>query len=131
MKYLISTPKPTALEINIEEFINSLQSKWQDIEICVIDNPSRIYQLEWIISQEKLNLEGALSQTRRCVALDGDVRDCAEFALWFRSLIDCEYQLVFYDQAYSVDIELREETTIDDIVQFFVLNPVDEFSLSS
>jgi hypothetical protein len=131
MNYLISTPKPTDLKIEIDDLIKHLQTKWANIEIGVRDNPQQVYQLEWIIPRENISLEGAFSQTRQCVALDGNVRHCAEFALWFRSLVDCQYKLFFYDQGYSADIELRQETTLEDIVNLFVLNPVDELSLSS
>ncbi|OAD19618.1 hypothetical protein THIOM_004737 [Candidatus Thiomargarita nelsonii] len=126
MKYLISTPKPTNLTIKPTQFTSHLKAKWLNIDIHTINNPKRVYGLEWVMPMENGNLEGLLERTGQCIALDGDVRDCAKFALWFRSLVDNQYPLFFYDQAYSADLELREYTTKNDIVKCFMFTPVEE-----
>ncbi len=119
MNYLISTPKPTDLIIELTPFTHHLKAKWQTIDIQTISDPERVYQLKWISQMENGNLEGMLQRTGQCIALDGDVRDCAKFALWFRSLVERQYPLFFYDQAYFADISLREDTVENDIVKLF------------
>ncbi|NER24953.1 MAG: hypothetical protein F6J96_30480 [Symploca sp. SIO1C2] len=79
----------------------------------------RRYCLEWIIPIENRNLEGALERTGQAVVLDGDVSDCANFSLWLRSLISKKYPLFFYDEGYSADIELHQDTTQEQIVELF------------
>ena len=58
------------------------------------------------------------------MVLEGDVRDCAKFALLIRSMIDHKYPLLFYDEAYSADVALSSETTAHDIIKRFM--PVEE-----
>jgi hypothetical protein len=126
MDYLISTPKPTDLTIESTPFTNHLKAKWQQIDIHTINDPEGVYKLKWIIAIENGNLEGMLQRTGQGIALDGDIRDCAKFALWFRSLVDSQYPLFFYDQGYSADIELREGTLENDIVKCFMFTPIEQ-----
>jgi hypothetical protein len=126
MNYLISTPKPTDLIIEPTAFTHHLKAKWQAIDIHSITDPERVYQLKWISQMENGNLEGMLQRTGQGIALDGDIRDCAKFALWFRSLVGSQYPLFFYDQAYSADIELREGTLENDIVKCFMFTAIEE-----
>jgi hypothetical protein len=126
MNYFVSPPDKTDLKIESAQFINRLKADWQNIDIRATDNQD--YSLEWIIPIKNRRLEGSLERTEPCVVLDGDVRDCANFALWFRSLVERKYRLFFYDQAYSADIELREKTTIDNIMKLFMSNPIEEYS---
>lgn len=129
MTYLISPPEETNLSINSEQFITNLKQRWQTVKIRKINNPDRAYSLEWIIPMEQGNLEGLLERTGQCVSLEGHILDCAKFALWFRSQIDSQYKLVFYDEGYSADIELYKDTTQAEIVQPFISIPVENFSV--
>ncbi len=119
MNYFVSPAAKTDLIIDPTQLATHLKSQWRKVEIRPIKNPQREYSLEWIISMEGRDLEGALEKTGQAVILDGDVADCAKFSLWLRSLIDPKYPLFFYDEGYSADIELQQKTTEEQIVNLF------------
>ncbi len=125
MTYLISPTEETDLSIDAAQLITNLKRQWPKVEIRPIKNPERAYSLEWLIPMEKGNLEGLLERTGQAVSLDGHILDCAKFALWFRSQVERRYKLVFYDQGYSAELELREDTTPEQIVKPFSSVPVD------
>jgi hypothetical protein len=120
MNYFISPSEETDLKIDSAQLINRLKAKWLNIDIQHQDNPSRTYSLSFRIPLKNSSIEGSLERTGQCVVLDGDVRDCAKFALWFRSWLDCKYNLLFYDEAYSADVALNLETTEHDIIKRFM-----------
>ena len=68
----------------------------------------------------KWRLDGTLTNDANVVHLDGDVRACATFALWFRSQVPTEQDLLFYDEGYSADVPLLVETTKDELVAPFL-----------
>ena len=120
MNYFISPPEPTDLKIEPAELINALKAEWSNIDIQTLDNPERAYSLSFRIPLTNGILEGSLERTGQSVVLDGDVRDCAKFALWLRLQFDSKHKLLFYDEAYSADVELGSETTADDIIKCFM-----------
>jgi protease II len=120
MNYFISPPEETDLKIDSAQLINRLKAEWPNIDIQPLDNPEQTYSLSFRIPLQNSHLEGSLERTGQCIVLDGDVRDCAKFALWLRSQINRKYQLLFYDEAYSADIELSSETTAHDITKRFM-----------
>jgi len=120
MNYFISPSEETDLKIDSTQLINRLKAEWPNIDIQPQDNPSRTYSLSFRIPLKNSLIEGSLERTGQCVVLDGNVRDCAKFALWFRSWLDCKYKLLFYDEAYSADVVLTLETTEHDIIKHFL-----------
>jgi len=120
MNYFISPPEKTNLKIDSAQLINRLKAEWPNIDIQHLDNPERAYSLSFRISIKNSILEGSLERTGQSVVLDGDVRNCAQFAIWLRSLVDRKYKLLFYDEAYSAEVELGSETREHDIIKRFL-----------
>lgn len=120
MIYLISPKEEIGLRIEAIQLAENLKNYWSNINIRTFDNPERVNLLEWEILMHNHILEGRLPQDGKSVNLDGYVEDCAKFALWLRSQIDDKYQLFFYDQAYSADVELRRDTTEEKIIKHFI-----------
>ena len=120
MNYFISPSEESDLKIDSTQLINRLKAEWPNIDIQPQDNPSRTYSLSFRIPLKNSSIEGSLERTGQCVVLDGDVQDCAKFALWLRSQVDRKYKLLFYDEAYSVDVALTLETTEYDIIKHFL-----------
>ena len=120
MNYLISPPEKTDLKIESAQLINALKAEWSNIDIQTLDNPERAYSLSFRIPLTNGFLEGSLELTGQCVVLEGDIRDCAKFALWLRLQLDSKHKLLFYDEAYSADIELSSETTEHEIIKRFM-----------
>ncbi len=122
MEYLITPLEPTNWQINASDFSQHIQKQWSDIEISSITNPDSYYSLECTIKVPGIGqrLDVALHRDGQGISLDGDLEDCARFAIWFRSLVPPTQELVFYDQGYNSHIELRAETTESDIIQPFL-----------
>ncbi len=122
MEYLITPPEATEWKINDNELIKNLEKSWSGIEIKNITQPDDYYCLEWviIIPETGQRLDGALHRDLQGISLDGDIKDCAAFAVWFRSLVIPSQQLVLYDQGYNSHIELQENTTELEIVKPFL-----------
>ncbi len=120
MNYLISPLEETDFKIEQAQLINALKAEWSNIDIQTIVNPERAYSLSFRIPLTNDILEGRLERAGQCVVLEGDVRDCAQFALWLRSQLDSKHKLLFYDEAYSADVELGSETTAHEIIKCFM-----------
>jgi hypothetical protein len=122
MEYLITPPEHTDWKIKEPDFIQCLEKRWSGIEIKQVTNPDDYYVLEWVIKVPEIEqrLDGALHRDGQGISLDGDLEDCARFAVWFRSLVP-QTQLVFYDQGYNAHVELQAETTESEIMQPFLV----------
>jgi hypothetical protein len=123
MEYLITPPEPTDWKINESDFTEHLLKQWSEIEIQNVTNPNDYYSLEWVIKVPGMGqrLDGALHRDGQGISLDGYLKDCARFALWFRSLVPQTQKLIFYDQGYNSHIELKAETTESEIMQPFLV----------
>ncbi|GEM_PF-1294870 len=120
MNYFISPPDETELKIDSAQLINLIKAEWPNSDIQPLDNPARSYSLSFRIPLKNSSIEGSLERTEQCVVLEGEIQDCAKFALWLRSYVDRQYRLLFYDEAYSADVELGLETTEQDIIKRFI-----------
>ena len=121
MSYFVSPREETDLNVDEAILTRNLDSRWPEIEVSRTSNPESNHVIEWSLRIDGRLLEGSLDKTRQVTHLDGDVRDCARFAVWFRSLIPDRYELAFYDEAYSADVELTEMTTEDEVAAPFLL----------
>jgi len=128
MNYFISPPEETELKIDSAQLINRLKADWPNSDIQPLDNPARSYSLSFRIPLKNSSIEGSLERTEQCVVLEGEIQDCAKFALWLRSWVDRQYTLLFYDDAYSADVELGIETTEQDIIKRFSSLDEENFS---
>lgn len=122
MEYLITPPEETVWKISDSDFIDNLLKKWPDTEIHKVTNPDSYYVIEWFTKVSGLGqrLDGALHQDRQGVSLDGNLENCAKFAIWLRSQVPKTQKLVYYAQGYNSYIELQEETTEAEIIKAFV-----------
>lgn len=125
MSYFISPPDKTdlaiSLAISVEDFVTALNAKWPDIEIKAIDNPESNHLLEWKMMFNNRLLIGTLDNTRQVVHLDGDIRDCAKFAQWYRTQVAADYTLAFYDEGFSADVTLSTDISEQQIAEPFLI----------
>ncbi len=118
--YLISPPEQTDLHIDPAHLAETLRIRWLDAEVRSPSVQDISRSLEWELQMNGRVLMGALARAGDAVYLDGDVRDCAIFAQWFRTQIPSRYNLVFYDEAYTADIELHDTTSKESIAEPFL-----------
>ena len=122
MEYLITPDQPNSWKINPVDCIENLEKYWHDTTIKTITNPDDYYSIEWVIKipEKGTRLDGALHRDGQGISLDGYLEDCANFAIWFRSLVPENQELIFYDQGYNYCLKLQPKTTISDIIQLFI-----------
>lgn len=117
MSYFISPPDDTSA-FSLDYFHAEL-SQWEGIVITVIDDTTDVHALEWVVPMRQGDVFGAVDQFGEIVHLDGFLSDCALFALWLRTLVPDEIELLFYDENYSADVPLVAFTCESDLVRAF------------
>lgn len=120
MSYFISPPEKTDWRIGTDVLAKGLLTQWPDAQVEIITNPQSLHAIAWTLQIGEWRLDGTLTKDGNVVHLDGDVRACATFALWFRTKVPTEQDLLFYDEGYSADVPLQVETTKDDLVAPFL-----------
>lgn len=93
-----------------------LKEKWPNVEVRHVgDSRQENYAYEWRIRKSGKVLEGQFDGGESAVSLDGDVKDALEFALWFRSIVPREQDLLLYDEGFTMRIALKPEATERDL----------------
>ena len=120
MRYFISPSEKTDWRISRDAFAKELLMQWPEAHIEMITNFQSLHALAWTLQIGEWRLDGTLTKDANVVHLDGDIRACATFALWFRSRVPTEQDLLFYDEGYSADVPLLLETTKAELVAHFL-----------
>jgi hypothetical protein len=115
MSFLISPVEETDLKLDPILFAEELRNEWQTVEVQPVTDIPDIYVLRWVVTVAE-RVEGMLSQNLDTLSLDGSLEDCAAMAVWYRKLVSAQYELLFYEQGFNCHIELRGETTAQDII---------------
>ena len=121
MSYLMSPREDQKRSlIDAQTLIAALGRQWPAADVSTFSPAERVYVVEWRMTLSHGLLLGGFSRNGQAISLDGDLEDCAEVALWFRTLIAADTRLWFYDQGYNYDIEVTPATTARQIVDAFV-----------
>jgi len=81
------------------------------VEIIEPPKCSQGHSLEWTWLAPAGGVDGSLNGTGNAVVLDGDIADCSRFAVWYRALVAEDQELVVFDESYSADLPLKNDTT--------------------
>lgn len=119
MSYFISPVEETDWKLDSSALATAIQQHWPEAEVESVSDDSSNHQLEWSIKFQDHRLEGSLDRSGQAVHLDGDIDDCAAFAVWLRSEVSDAQSLVMYDESYSVDIALEPQMDQATIVEVF------------
>jgi hypothetical protein len=120
MSYFISPPDATSWSISGKDLTAALRVHWPDAEIKAVLSPQSNHSIEWRIQLGEKQLEGSCDRTGQAIHLDGDLISSALFALWFRSIVPSQQSLVFYDEGYSADVNLTNDTSVEQITGPFI-----------
>jgi hypothetical protein len=112
-KFFVSPSVKTDLQVSPEVLKQALLARWPNAQIQNVDEGNRLFT--WSYSDSYGPVTGYLNRKQQVIVLDGDVRDCAEFARWYRQVVDSKYELVFYDDAYSNSIPVSSNVSVDDL----------------
>ena len=121
MKALVSPPTETDWRISRSEFSRGMEAEFDGCEFSVVpDDTSEWRDLDWSMEASFGLLHGHLAGEGQVLVLDGDVRDIAKLAIWFRTMVPMSQDLVFYDEGYSADASIGETTTAEELARLFL-----------
>ncbi len=122
MRYVIAPIEAANWRLPATRFAAKLRAEWPEAAIHIVDDAESAHSLEWTLPMRATRtVTGALDRTGHVVELEGDVRDCATFARWFRSQLPDTYRVQLSDADATVTIEVRPETTEAELAGAFVL----------
>ena len=107
-------------------FIQRLRSQWPTATVTPIFNHASSHALEFGVPMEHSRLDGSLNREGCSIVFIGDLRDCADFALWCRRLLPQEEAATFCDESMSGSLEIDGSTTRADIFRAFSYQPPQE-----
>ncbi|SRR6266496_1191040 len=122
MKYFISS-RTAEWNVDANRLMAQLQSRWPDVNIVSQNDPVSNQLLTWSYTSDAgLRVDGALTPPRDCIVLEGDIADCAAFAFWLRDEAPGnDADLLFYDEGFCVDVQLRDVQSPSDLVARFAV----------
>ncbi len=122
MRYVIAPLGAANWRLPVTRFAAKLRTEWPEAAIRIVDNAESPHALEWTLPMRATRkVAGVLDRTGHVVELEGDVRDCATFARWLRTQLPDTYRVGLSDEAATITIEVRPETTETELVGAFVL----------
>lgn len=113
--FLISPPEETEWSMDPSDFAARLEASWPDADVRWVDDPVRTHALDFVIEIDGEPVDGGIHRDGQAIGLEGDPDACAKAATWFRGQVPPEQPLIFYDQGYQDHVELRADTTADEI----------------
>ncbi len=96
---------------HVQSFLEFLRSRWPQARVKEVLNTLSVHALEFNIPMPHSQLDGSLHRGGGAVVFVGDIRDCAEFALWCRSIIPRGESATFCDESMSATLELDATTS--------------------
>ncbi|HZH75750.1 MAG TPA: hypothetical protein VEY88_06940 [Archangium sp.] len=100
-------------------FAQRLRSRWPTATTEEIRNPASSHALEFSVPLTHSQVDGSLNREGCSIVFIGDIRDCADFALWCRTLLPPEEPATFCDESMSGSLALDTSTTLGDILEAF------------
>ena len=115
MNYYLSPPEATSWTMSPSEFAQNLTRSWPDAKVQSTTNPE--LSPEWEICMPGGILLGRFYPRLSGVVFNGStLDDLINFALWYRSLVPAEQPLLFYEEGFNWDMDLRPEATKQEIL---------------
>ncbi|WPB73435.1 hypothetical protein KYC5002_30810 [Archangium violaceum] len=104
-------------------FTRQLKSRWPGATVEEVPNPASSHALEFSVPMEHSRVDGSLNREGCSIVFIGDIRDCADFALWCRTLLPPGEPATFCDESMSGSLQLDTTTTLADIFRAFDYQP--------
>ena len=115
MDYFISPPEKTSWTMFPPEFVTHLVKRWPSAKVRETNRHSD-FPLEWEIEMAGGTLMGEFYLPLSGVNFSAYTpEDLATFALWFRSLVPAEQPLLFYQEGFNWEMQLKPNTTAQEI----------------
>jgi hypothetical protein len=121
MKYFVITESDDL--VSAPGFARLLCAQWPQATVEHVSDPLSNYALEFSVPMAHSHVDGSLNRAGSAIAFIGDLRDCAEFALWCRSIIPAHEPLTLCDESMSGSLLLESATTVTHIFDSFRYDP--------
>jgi hypothetical protein len=117
--FLITTFEETDLKIDVEDFTTKLLNRWKGSQVHHEEDSTNGYLLHFSIELGTIDspIRGGIQDNRNTISLRGYAESCAEFAVWYRSLIPVKYRLYFCDGAFNSYAELQIGSSVDKVIE--------------
>lgn len=110
--------------ISVQRFLELLKSRWPLLKIKPASSPNGFRALDFQFEMAHSTIDGSLASEGSTVIYNGAMLDCAEFALWYCSMLPPDAKpMLFFDEGYNLSIELGEKTTLEEILHAFKNKP--------
>jgi hypothetical protein len=111
--------------ISVHQFIELLKSRWPLLKVRPASSPDGFRSIDFQLDMANSTIDGSLGSEGSAITYNGALHDCAEFALWYGSMLPPEAKpLLLFDEGYNRSIELGEETRLEDILLVFKNRPI-------
>ncbi|WP_455358724.1 hypothetical protein [Streptomyces sp. SYSU K21746] len=95
----------------------ALGRDWPDADVQVSEPvDSEVRDVEWHLVVGGREIEGYSNVNGQCIYLVGPLDLAAPFVVWYRKLVPENEEVIFCDDAYSFDEEVRLDTTEEEVV---------------
>ncbi len=117
MNYFFIAPREGLLPAS--DFLQKMRSSWPQVQVKEVFDPADAHVVEFKVPMRHSRVYGSLNRKGDAIVFWGDIRDCAEFALWCRALIPVDETAILCDESMSGELEVDASTTLADITQAF------------
>ena len=96
----------------------ALERDWPEAELTGDGSGARsdVRDVEWVYSSEVGTVEGHSHVDGTCIYLDGQLELAAKFAVWYRSLIRDDIDVVFCDESYTFNGVIAPGFTVENVM---------------
>ena len=111
--------------LTASELTRLLVERWPGVRVEAVKKPQSSHGLEFDFPLAGTRLRGSLHRKCHAVIFFGDMPECDEFVLWFRSVVPSSVPLFLCDENVSEGIELTVDSTREDVLRALKYSPLD------
>lgn len=116
--FLIGAPVEIDWCLSEDDFEHQLRTRWNNVEVHRLP-PERTNAVNATIEDEGPTVIIGLQRNGSTVTVDGDLDQAITIAMWYRGLVPREHPLLFFDEAFTADVELTPDTTAEELAAPF------------
>lgn len=119
MNFMASTKELNRPVLSAATVVDEVQRRWPDAKLEFPE--TGVYEVMWSVRSGDTLFKGGFFRNGRTLALDGDLEEIADFAIWFQQVAGVP--IVFYDEAYSADVEVHDGMTAAELESTWCVQP--------
>ena len=104
--------------VPLRKLVQQMRERWPSARLTENEEPESRWSFEFHLPMSHSEVSGKIERKVNALVFTGDLRDCAEFALWCRSVVPTEQLLLTCDQG---DLYLKADTSADELARTFAM----------